>query len=152
MVDLEVLFTAGEFVTSRFGNGLIVGEVIDYRNVKNRIQYKVRMRDGIQLYWQAELREVEEPLCKSCHAEIMWKRTERGKAIPLDRAPVYDGNIYLDNQDTAIYATSDVERNGNLYVAHFTTCPDSATFKSKPIKSPMQKVVRRDLPQQGSLF
>jgi len=37
--------------------------------------------------------------CTSCMAPILWASTEKGKAIPLDRDPVPDGNLVLVEVD-----------------------------------------------------
>lgn len=29
-------------------------------------------------------------ICRTCHASILWTRTERGKRMPLDAAPICD--------------------------------------------------------------
>lgn len=60
--------------------------------------------------------------CRSCSAPLIWARTRRNKAIPLDAAPTSLGNIELDG-GIAMYVTADVNAIGPRYVSHFVTCP-----------------------------
>ena len=64
--------------------------------------------------------------CRSCGADIVWAKTTKGKAIPLDPAPVEGGNIYLSADDVALVTTPG-ERP--LHVSHFTTCPQAAEHR-----------------------
>jgi hypothetical protein len=64
--------------------------------------------------------------CRSCGAEIVWAKTERGKAIPLDAKPekrfvLEEVPMQRDRQ----------ARQVTTYVSHFATCPDADKFRSK---------------------
>lgn len=55
--------------------------------------------------------------CKSCGAEIIWLKTDRGKNIPVDAETVADpgATIFDPEQMTT----------------HFETCPDADKFRKK---------------------
>ena len=72
--------------------------------------------------------------CSSCHAEIIWALTERGKRMPVDANPVpAGGNVTLQDNGSgspiAVYAKGPVP--GPRYLSHFVTCP-SANKHRKP--------------------
>lgn len=69
--------------------------------------------------------------CRSCSAPIIWARTTRGKAIPLDAQPTSLGNIEVDGGN-AMYVTPDVNALGNRYVSHFVTCPQAKEHRAAP--------------------
>jgi hypothetical protein len=73
--------------------------------------------------------------CRSCGAEIRWALTERGKHMPIDPAPVSDGNLVLVfiNGDWEVrHATADDRKlKRELYKSHFSTCPDAAQHRSR---------------------
>ena len=62
--------------------------------------------------------------CRSCSAPIIWARTTRGKAIPLDAQPTSLGNIEISDGH-ATYVTADVNVIVPRYISHFATCPDA---------------------------
>lgn len=58
--------------------------------------------------------------CRSCARSIHWAKTEKARAIPLDREPVAGGNIELvDGVAKYVSPNPEVRR----YVSHFVTCP-----------------------------
>lgn len=59
-------------------------------------------------------------VCKSCGAEIVWARTTKGKAIPLDAEPVGQKGLFKVIAGVAI---TDEEP---LYQTHFVSCPNAA--------------------------
>lgn len=73
--------------------------------------------------------------CRSCGAPIVFAVTERGKRIPIDAEPVENGNIALDRlqEPPRAYvlktATAREMVEGNLYVLHFSTCPNAAQHR-----------------------
>lgn len=73
--------------------------------------------------------------CRSCHAEIVWARTVKGKRIPVDKAPVSDGNITLhptmDGPPTAIVHSQPPLGDERLYVSHYVTCPDADSWRKR---------------------
>lgn len=77
-------------------------------------------------------------VCRSCHAPIRWARTEKGKRMPLDPAPVLGGNRSLEEvpayQLTPAYFITEAitphpDRPG--YVSHFSTCPHAARHRGR---------------------
>lgn len=48
--------------------------------------------------------------CSSCNARIIWTETVYGRRMPIDAAPVEDGNLRLELR---------AERNGNTIIAHY---------------------------------
>ncbi len=77
--------------------------------------------------------------CRSCKRPIVWARTEKGAAIPLDPEPVPGGNIDLIG-NTAHYVTPD-QRKGPLHMPHHAACPDAQRWR---------KAQRPPLPQKCS--
>lgn len=74
--------------------------------------------------------------CKSCGADIVWVKTVAGKSIPLDAAPVADGNVALDSGGRAhVYSNPaalfvvDMAGDGPRYRSHFATCPNAAEHR-----------------------
>lgn len=65
--------------------------------------------------------------CRSCGAEIFWRKTTAGKMIPLDREPVADGNLSVVN-GVAVSA-KDVPESALRYVTHFATCPNANAWR-----------------------
>jgi hypothetical protein len=64
--------------------------------------------------------------CRTCSAPIDWARTENGKAIPLDLAPVTGGNIELDSFGVArVVRPSQALRR----ISHFVTCVGAAKHR-----------------------
>jgi hypothetical protein len=75
------------------------------------------------------------PNCSSCHAEILWKKTDRGKSIPLDKEPVEDGNIRINGAHadvlSALELTAAREDGELLHKSHFATCPNARKHRKK---------------------
>lgn len=69
--------------------------------------------------------------CRSCHAKIVWAVTPGGKRMPVDAAPVDDGNVLLDRRQDPPLATvigggpQLWDEPGERHTSHFATCPDS---------------------------
>jgi len=77
------------------------------------------------------------PRCRSCHAAVWFGLTAKGKRMPLDPAPVDDGNVVIERVDAVIGIDADVAlprvrvlrkddvvgRETPRYVSHFATCP-----------------------------
>lgn len=76
--------------------------------------------------------------CRSCGKEIVWlKHHETEKVNPIERDPHPDGNI-VPNFENGIYrmATGNEKEiakyhGKNIYISHFSTCPDADTFRNK---------------------
>lgn len=75
--------------------------------------------------------------CKSCGAPIRWVEMKSGKTMPLNIAPVDDGNVVI-LRDLAI-VLSEGERAEELqmppafrrplYRSHFSTCPNAEQWR-----------------------
>jgi hypothetical protein len=75
--------------------------------------------------------------CRSCNAEILWARTERGKKMPLD-ADAYTGlapgGLFvlreIDDWDGPLaLAAWGLLGTEPHYRSHFATCPDAADHR-----------------------
>lgn len=69
--------------------------------------------------------------CRSCNAAIWWVVTSANKRMPLDRGPVPDGNVVIDEDGRAVYLTKGAEAPGPRYVSHFATCPFAASHRKR---------------------
>ena len=69
-------------------------------------------------------------LCRSCGREIVWAKTEHGKAVPLDpKALVF--SVAKDDRGELI-AVRPTRLSGELFmVSHFATCPDANKWSGK---------------------
>jgi hypothetical protein len=73
--------------------------------------------------------------CRSCHAEVIWVFTEKGRRMPIDAEPSADGRFRKErvdvvdgNQHRIVHFVRDDELEANtapLYLSHFATCPDA---------------------------
>lgn len=71
--------------------------------------------------------------CKSCGAPIIWAKTAKGKAMPLDDTPTPAGTFILleanalTNDLSAVTAPKeyDGKRPRPRYTSHFATCPQA---------------------------
>ena len=73
-------------------------------------------------------------ICRSCGAPIVWAKTSRGLSMPLDAAPVVDGNVAIRDGVAVVVDPGGLfdERPGEVrYVAHFATCPQAAQHRSR---------------------
>lgn len=76
--------------------------------------------------------------CKACGAEIIWIKTARGKAMPIDEKPI---PYYKGNNDRIITPDRKIVRCdldgktedfiGFGYISHFATCPAAERFRRK---------------------
>jgi hypothetical protein len=63
--------------------------------------------------------------CSSCKAQIIWAKTSKGRPMPLDLAPVANGNIDLVDGVANV-----VKPDGSpKHVPHFATCPNGAVHR-----------------------
>ncbi len=60
--------------------------------------------------------------CKTCDAEIVWAKTEKGRPIPLDREPELR---YVREGE------SDIVILRSTYQTHFVTCPDAKEHRKR---------------------
>ena len=71
--------------------------------------------------------------CRSCGAAILWARTQKGKAIPVDPEavnPPGTGNIFLTTANGVLQAKVVTPAPG-LRKAHFVTCPSAARWRKR---------------------
>lgn len=69
--------------------------------------------------------------CRSCGAPGRWVRTQAGKLLLIDRDPVPDGNLVFVEPGTVRYLRAVEEPAEDRFVAHFATCPDSASWRKR---------------------
>ena len=75
--------------------------------------------------------------CRSCGAEIIWARTERGKRMPMDAAPVSNhaqSGVFvlreMENPDgPLVIAAWGLENTEPHYISHFATCPQNDSWR-----------------------
>lgn len=79
--------------------------------------------------------------CDSCGTEIFWAiNAATGKRMPIDPDPRDDGNVVItgdprsitDRLGLAAQVLGPLEalaHDGELYVSHFATCPDAASWQ-----------------------
>jgi hypothetical protein len=61
--------------------------------------------------------------CASCGAPIFWAKTTHGKAMPVDAAARFDGNIVI-RDGMAFVLGPRAEPTGEVrYTSHMWTCP-----------------------------
>ncbi len=69
-----------------------------------------------------------------CSADIIWARTNAGKAMPVDAVPVDNGNVLLrpwpGRDEPEAHVVNMPERfDAPRYTSHFVTCPAAASFR-----------------------
>ena len=74
--------------------------------------------------------------CRSCGAEVIWRKTARGHAQILDREPTEAGTVMvLDDQRCRTMTKAEVEvmrkMNLRLWVDHHVTCPQASRWRKK---------------------
>lgn len=70
------------------------------------------------------------PECKSCGADIIWKKTIKGRTIPLDPEPTQKGNVIISEAGEALVYNSPAAiapryADAPRYLSHFATCPNA---------------------------
>ena len=66
----------------------------------------------------------------SCRAPIVWCRTTAGALMPLDPAPTDDGNVEIIDGLAVVHGQTPMV-HGQLYMPHFATCPDAASWSGR---------------------
>jgi hypothetical protein len=70
------------------------------------------------------------PACSSCGASIMWIRTPKGKAMPLDATPNPDGNVVIRNGMAVVLKLPEMEtEKGRRFMPHWATCEYAAQHR-----------------------
>jgi len=64
-------------------------------------------------------------LCSGCNKPIVWGKTADDKRIPLDPTPP----VYRIVNE--VNGTVNIERDKNVMVSHFATCPRSDDFSGR---------------------
>ncbi len=73
---------------------------------------------------------MNEPKCRSCGAQILWLKTAKGKAIPVDIKPTPDGNMVIDDGIARVLKKGEPVAGGKLrWTSHFATCPNAAAHR-----------------------
>jgi hypothetical protein len=75
--------------------------------------------------------------CEGCQAEIIWAVTDRGQWMPVDRAKIRGGNVFLhpgvDSRSPRARVLSVQQRanrgDPDLWVSHFATCPYAQRYR-----------------------
>lgn len=74
--------------------------------------------------------------CASCGAPVVWAVTMNDKAMPVDPDPVENGNLILEPTAAGTRAAFVArppeladDPNGDRWVSHFATCPQSKTWR-----------------------
>lgn len=68
--------------------------------------------------------------CRSCGAEIIWCRTSKGKAMPVDVNKRDDGNLILTDVDGDTVVEYVPKGQGD-HVSHFVTCGQADQWRKK---------------------
>lgn len=68
--------------------------------------------------------------CKTCGRNIVWAKTEGGKAMPLDIEAVDGGNVELDLA-TRVAKVVKPELGMRQFVSHFVTCPQASEHRKR---------------------
>lgn len=71
--------------------------------------------------------------CRSCGASVRWAVTSANKKMPVDVAPVVDGNLVIEREGPTPevrYLAADEETEKDRYVSHFATCPQAKEWRA----------------------
>ena len=71
--------------------------------------------------------------CRSCGAAVLWVRTGKNKAKPLDARPVADGNMVIENE-RAVHFQPLIHGGQLRYMTHFATCPQGEQWSKGELK------------------
>lgn len=71
--------------------------------------------------------------CRSCQADIIWIRSSNNNLMPLDAQPNPEGNIVIKDGVAHVMKGDLFEEmlEGERYMTHFATCPNSAKHRKK---------------------
>lgn len=105
--------------------------------------------------------------CRSCHAAIWFGLTAKGKRMPLDPAPVDDGNVVMDWLEQVMDQMAGANESGPgkalphvrvlrkgeavdadvpRYLAHFVRCPAADRFRNRsPLSAALVDKTRAQL-------
>lgn len=90
---------------------------------------------GCPVHEPAKLWPVEECRTPSCRARIIWAKTERMQAMPVEADPAPDGTLELwwDFNEVRVRNLRSVrQRFGKtLHRSHFATCPEADKWRNR---------------------
>lgn len=71
--------------------------------------------------------------CRACGAPILWVKSVKGRTMPLNVAPVEDGNVTLDKDGVAtVHPPGTMFYEDEVrYTSHFSTCPNADEFRTR---------------------
>lgn len=75
--------------------------------------------------------------CRSCSRPIIWTKTERGRAMPVDAEPSKDGNVSLRWAHDGATVLSSVPKPSlafgrrDLRKSHFASCKDAGAWRRR---------------------
>ncbi len=69
--------------------------------------------------------------CRSCGAAILWCKTEKGKAMPVDAEPSENGNLIISGEICTVVKPSEVLPGIPLFTSHFATCKQAASWRKQ---------------------
>jgi len=70
-------------------------------------------------------RSMNNAVCKSCKASIVWAMTTSGSRMPLDAKPVKQGTFTLLEDGRYLLAEIATGDDVDRYQSHFATCPNA---------------------------
>lgn len=77
--------------------------------------------------------------CSSCGAALLWIRTPKGKAMPLDATPDPHGNIVIRDGLAVVLKLEEMEQDPSLgqrrFMPHWATCPYAVQHRKAKAKS-----------------
>jgi len=69
-------------------------------------------------------------VCKSCKASIVWAMTTSGSRMPLDATPVKQGTFTLREDGRYLLAEIGTGDDVDRFQSHFATCPNADRHRS----------------------
>jgi hypothetical protein len=80
----------------------------------------------------------EADACRTCGAPILWARTRKGNAAPMDAAPHEDGRFRLVKDEGGQLEAVSIPREEldfvparKRYRSHFSSCPQSRGWRGR---------------------
>lgn len=72
------------------------------------------------------------PACSSCSSKIIWIRTPKGKAMPLDATPNPNGNVVIRDGLAVVLKLEELETatDRRRFMPHWATCEHAAKHRS----------------------
>jgi hypothetical protein len=74
------------------------------------------------------------PACASCSASIIWIRTPKGKAMPLDATPNPNGNVVIRDGLAVVLTLDELANDPSVgqrrFMPHWATCEHAAKHRA----------------------